>query len=113
MAKFYVCSVYDVKVEAFMQPFFMRSRGEAMRSFMDACSPGSRNELFVKHPQDYSLMLLGYYDDVSGQLSNLQPIEQIMSGLDAVRWEDKGNDKLRDAAVVRPGGDVNRDMDRA
>lgn len=62
-----VYSVYDKAVEAFMQPFFVRAKGEAVRSFMSACTDGKSQ--FVSHPGDYTLFHIGTFDDASGIIS--------------------------------------------
>lgn len=61
-----VCSVYDKKVNAFASPFFVRSQGEAIRSFTDACQDGQT--VFCKHPEDYLLFQIGEFDDGNGAL---------------------------------------------
>lgn len=54
-------SVFDSKVEAYMQPFFMASRGAAIRAFIDTASDS--NSMICKHPGDYTLFELGSFDD--------------------------------------------------
>lgn len=56
-----IYSVYDSKVECFLQPFFMRSRGEAIRGFTELCNDNSTN--FGKYPSDFTLFELGEYVD--------------------------------------------------
>ena len=68
MAKLKVFCVYDSKVQAFMQPFFLRSNGEAIRSFADIANDPQSN--VCRHPEDFSLMLLGEYDDETGSFTN-------------------------------------------
>lgn len=60
----YGYSVYDKKVEAYLPLFFARSRGEAIRSFSDACQDGSHN--FCKHAEDYVLMEVCVFNDEDG-----------------------------------------------
>lgn len=67
MSKLRVYAVYDSKVKAYMNPFFMRSDGEALRGWMDVCNDKSTQ--FNKHPGDFSLMALGEYDEQSGKFS--------------------------------------------
>lgn len=67
--KLYVCAVYDKGISAFNTPMFFRAQGEAKRSFLDACAPGAGQKMFVSHPQDYVLMLLGVFDDQDGSFS--------------------------------------------
>lgn len=59
-----VYTVHDRAVGAFLQPFFVRSRGEAVRSFTEACNDGKSQ--FAKYPGDYTMYFVGKYDDQSG-----------------------------------------------
>jgi len=54
-------TVYDSKAEAYMQPFFAKSTGEALRSFSDTCQ--DKNHIFAKHPGDFTLFELGTWDE--------------------------------------------------
>jgi len=54
-------TVYDSKAEAYMQPFFAKSTGEALRSFSDTCQ--DKNHIFAKHPEDFTLFELGTWDE--------------------------------------------------
>lgn len=77
-----VFSVYDKGVEAFMAPFFTRSRGEALRSFLEACA--DPKIAFHKHPHDYSLFYLGEYDDAKGAFSQPVAPERVLTAQEAV-----------------------------
>jgi hypothetical protein len=66
MSKLKVFSVYDSKVEAYLQPFFLRSRGEAVRAFTDACRDPKTQ--FAQYPADFTLFEIADYDDVDGSL---------------------------------------------
>ncbi|QCS36309.1 nonstructural protein [Capybara microvirus Cap1_SP_228] len=61
-----VFSVHDTKVGAYANPFFVRTRGEAVRSFSDACQDDSLP--FKRHPGDYVLYLVGSWDETSGRI---------------------------------------------
>jgi len=61
-----VFSVYDSAAGAYLQPFFMASRGQAIRAFTDLVNDGTHS--FAKHADDYTLFELGTYDDSSGKL---------------------------------------------
>jgi len=54
-------TIYDSKAEAYMQPFFAKSTGEALRSFSDTCQ--DKNHIFAKHPEDFTLFELGTWDE--------------------------------------------------
>lgn len=62
--KIKVFSVYDSKVQAYMQPFFATTVGAATRSFSDACL--NEESQFAKHPEDYTLFQVGEFDDSEG-----------------------------------------------
>lgn len=50
-------SVFDHAVNAYLPPFAVRSKGEAIRSFGDACADKSHQ--FNRHAKDYVLFLSG------------------------------------------------------
>lgn len=70
MAKKLVFSVLDSKVGLFAQPFFMRSKGEALRAWVD--NVNDKESPMSRHPGDFALMELGEYDEETGQFTNLQ-----------------------------------------
>lgn len=70
--KLKVFTVFDKAVGAHLQPFFARSKGEAIRSFTDACSDGKSQ--FCRHPADYYLVELGDFDDGSGTFACHEPV---------------------------------------
>lgn len=70
MAKLLVLSVYDSKVQLFAQPFFMRTRGEALRGWTDVVNDPSTQ--MSKYPTDFALMELGEYDEQKGSFTNHQ-----------------------------------------
>lgn len=72
--------VYDCKVEAFMAPFFMQSRGQAMRAFAD--SVNDRSGRYRAHPADFTLFELGEFDDSSGSLSLYEAKINLGTGLE-------------------------------
>lgn len=56
-----VFSVYDSKVEAYLPPLFMKSRGEFLRSFSEAVNDSNSN--LSKYSGDYTAFELGTWDD--------------------------------------------------
>lgn len=70
MAKLKVFTVYDSKAEAYLQPFFMRSMGEALRGFQEVCNDPQSN--LCKYPGDFTLFEIGSYDEESGRLESLK-----------------------------------------
>lgn len=64
-----VYAVFDKQVGAYMQPFFMRTLGEAGRAFSEAVNDPSTG--FFKHPGDYALCVVGVFDDATGKLTSV------------------------------------------
>lgn len=91
-------SVYDNGVKAYMQPFFVRSKGEAMRSWGDTVN--DPKTAFYKHPQDFTLFELGEYDDETGKITNLNTPASCGTALD-FRKPEQGQE-LPDAVQKRP-----------
>lgn len=61
-----VFAVYDSKAEAYMQPFFMQSKGQAIRSWQDVVE--DEKTQFAKHPGDFTLFEIGEYNEEKGLL---------------------------------------------
>lgn len=61
-----ICSIHDSKAEAWINPMTFQSRAQAVRSFSDAIQDGQSE--FSKHPEDYSLFMLGEFDQRTGEL---------------------------------------------
>jgi len=68
MSKLLVYAVYDSKVQRYAQPFQMRTKGEALRGWQEVANDPSTS--ISKHPEDFSLMELGEYDESVGQFIN-------------------------------------------
>lgn len=64
-----VYSVFDSKVEAFMQPFFMASRGSAIRAFSD--NVNDKSSMLSKHPGDFTLFEIAKWDDSNAKFEIL------------------------------------------
>ncbi|UDN67820.1 nonstructural protein [robinz microvirus RP_136] len=79
--KMLIFSVYDSAVGAHLQPFFSRSMGEAIRSFQDACNDPKTQ--FNSHASDYTLFLLGSFDDGGGVFDTYSP-ERVSSALELI-----------------------------
>lgn len=70
LTMFKVYSIKDIKVDAFMQPFFLPTDGAALRAFGDEVKKSDSN--LHQHPEDYVLYALGVWDD---QIGSLQPFD--------------------------------------
>jgi hypothetical protein len=79
-------SVFDSKAEAYLQPFFMRSTGEAVRAFGDLVQ-GADNQ-FSKHPQDYVLFELGSWDELKASMEMLEAPHSLGVGIEFKKDEN-------------------------
>lgn len=82
-----VYSILDVKSSVFSQPFFMVSKGVALRNFGDLVNDPQTT--ISKHPSDFKLYFIGEFDDNSGGLSPLAQPEFICSADDFVLKDKK------------------------
>lgn len=58
-----VFGIYDSKAEAFLPPFFMKSKGEAIRALSSHVADSNHN--FSKYASDFTLFELGSWNDSS------------------------------------------------
>lgn len=70
--KLVACAVYDVRAGAYMTPFFVQSKGIAIRSFEAACR--KPDSAFAQFPNDYTLFYVGDYDDSKASFENAAPV---------------------------------------
>ena len=76
--------VHDAAVGAFNRPQFFRARGEALRSFADACANPEAG--FSAHAEHFSFYFLGVYDDNTGEfIGNVGGPERIAGALDFMK----------------------------
>lgn len=62
-----VCTVYDSKADAWIQPFFSATQATAIRSFRQAANEEAH--VFKVHAADYTLFEIGTWDEFTGTLS--------------------------------------------
>lgn len=75
-----VYTVKDAKAEAYLTPFYQHTTALALRQFEDMVK--NPEHPFAKHPEDYSLWKIGDYDDLKGQLINLELNEHLANAID-------------------------------
>lgn len=84
-----VFSVYDSAAKCYSHPFYVPREEQALRAFTDATN--SPNHEFGKHPADYTLFLLGEFDDADGTYTPHHPAAKALAtGL---------------SVLIRPAGD--------
>lgn len=80
MAKLKVFVVYDSKVGAYMQPFFCRSVGEALRSWESVCNDGK--SMMSTHPADFALFEVAEYDEATGRFGQHEALRALGTALE-------------------------------
>lgn len=75
--------VYDSKAEAYLQPFFMATKGQALRAFTEVCNDS--NHTFFKHASDYTLFEIGEYDDATGGVTSYATKQSLGNALEFKR----------------------------
>lgn len=78
MNKLMICAIHDTKAEAYMNPFTMRSEGEAIRAFGDAIAKGGTP--LADHPEDFVLVQLGWFSQDSGAIE--VQFKSLVNGID-------------------------------
>lgn len=73
-----VCSVKDRLANAFSQPMYFATEGQAIRAFQDALADPQNS--MSKHPDDYDLYRLGTWDDNLGRFTNDEQPTQLALG---------------------------------
>lgn len=85
MTKSYAYTVKDTAAEAYLPPFFMQSRGAALRAFADAVKDPQHQ--FAKHPEDYFLFEMGTFDEQTGIFTPYETLESVARAIDYVPAE--------------------------
>jgi len=66
-----IYAVYDRKAQAYGKPFLMHNSAMASRAFLHACNDPTTDVGMC--PTDYSLRLIGSYDDEDGKITPCEP----------------------------------------
>lgn len=70
----HIYAVKDLAVQGFGMPFFVRAKGEALRSFQDEVNGrGQPNSAIQAHPEDYELYSIGHYEEEIGTITATHP----------------------------------------
>lgn len=67
-----ILAIFDAAAEAYMVPFMAQSRGEAIRAFADLVADESHP--VGKHPDDYTLFVVGEFNKGSGVITPVVPV---------------------------------------
>ena len=70
-----IYTVRDSKAQGYLQPFFMPNVSVAIRALKD-CLADSGHQ-FAKHPEDYDLYCIGFFDDLTGIIEAEPPVHVV------------------------------------
>lgn len=100
-----IYTVYDQAAEAYLDPFFTPSAGLAIRAFTDAVN--SKSHQFGKHPQDYSLIHLGIFDNATAKFLPFDVPKHLGNGLKflATNPAEADTNEIDANPPVRPNGE--------
>lgn len=85
-----VVSVFDSASETFGQPFFVTAKAQAIRAFSDEVNRKDANNELCKHPDDFTLYMLGEFDDSYGTFNSTAP-EQLIRGKECIAKESNAS----------------------
>lgn len=68
-----VFSCFDVAAGVYGRPQFYASKGLAIRAFTDEVNRQAEDNALQKHPADFQLFHVGYFDDVEGVFEPMKP----------------------------------------
>lgn len=74
-----IFTIFDVKAGAYLPPFYLPQTAMAVRTFADCIKDPEHS--FGKHPEDYTLMAIGSFDDMTA-LAITTPPESLGNGLE-------------------------------
>lgn len=63
----------DSKLGVFLPPFFMQHTGQALRAWEEVCNDSK--SAMSKHPSDFQLFQVGEFDEETGLLVEMQPVQ--------------------------------------
>ena len=93
-----VFSMYDEAAKAYTHPFFFHNRALGQRAFQDAVNANDGSNV-AKHPDQFTLFVIGEWDDTEGSLVPLIPMESLGNGLSYKDKEIEIKEQLPDTEI--------------
>lgn len=75
--------LFDSKAAVYGTPFFMPNQAMAMRGFGDMVN--DNRSMVAKHPEDFTLYMLGEFDDNTGVVKAFEPPSNLGSATQFVK----------------------------
>lgn len=89
-------AVHDAKACFFGAPFTDMEDGSAVRNFADAVNDSSNpNNMWNKHPEDFSLFFVGEFDNATGELIPSVPKSLVTASALRVVGNGKTPEKIK------------------
>lgn len=79
-------SIYDNKALVYAPPFYAQNDATAKRIVSDAAT--DPNSSLSRHPSDYSVFLVGNYNDATGTLTPCMPLVHVSDVLALIRMPE-------------------------
>lgn len=77
--KLSVCAIHDKKTGLYDSVFVVRHPGDAIRSW-DVVRQ-NKDTKFGKHPEDFNLFKIAFFDDETGQIEPLNKPDHLAAGI--------------------------------
>lgn len=91
-------SIYDQKAKAYITPFFLPTAGMAVRTFTDMVNDPACQ--FSKHPEDYTLFLLGSLNDTTAEFQLEQTPATMHNGVTLINPEQESDNEISNDAPI-------------
>lgn len=82
--RLFIITLHDSAAEAFHAPLFFPAIGQAERWFRDEIASGGADSQVAKHPEDFTLYLLGGFESSTAEIVTETP-RILMRGLDVMQ----------------------------
>lgn len=93
-----IFTIYDSKVDTYLQPFFMRTVGEVERSLGSLVSDPEHN--FCKYAEDFTLFELGTFNEDTAEINLLNTPHSISLLVQYKNKPTPASDNLRAVASL-------------
>jgi len=87
--KLIMCSIFDSAVNNYSPPFCVRSLGLALRDFRAEAS--NKQSRIAASPADYTLFVVGEFDDERGSMFNLDAPRRVVSAHESLTDSEVAN----------------------
>lgn len=63
-----LCAIRDSKAELYGRLTMFRTRGEAIRGFIDECNRAQDGNVLYSHAEDFTMEMVGIFEDGTGAI---------------------------------------------